>query len=164
MLRDKYLRSQEDMDYTFHSVILACVVDVKNIKLKMISDGAYTPSKSESRIYNSPWNIAVNFDVDMSFNPEEISTMLNEYEADHKIGMDIPSIANEIYVYTDGYPFLVSRICQCVDRELNKDWTVNGVQNAVKTILLEANILFDDMSKNMENNSELYEFIYELLL
>jgi hypothetical protein len=39
MLRDKYLRSQDGMDYTFQSVILAGVYDIKNIKLKMIREG-----------------------------------------------------------------------------------------------------------------------------
>jgi hypothetical protein len=164
MLRNKFLRRQEDMDYTFHSVILAGVSDIKNIKYKMINDGAYVPSELEGGMYNSPWNIAVNFNVDMSFNPDEISTMLIEYEAEHNAGFDIRAIAEEIYAYTSGYPFLVSRICQCVDCELNKDWTVRGIQNAVKTILMETNVLFDDMSKNLENNTDLYNFLYELLI
>jgi hypothetical protein len=164
MLRDKFLRSQRSRDYTFHSVILAGVADIKNIKYKMINDGAYTPSELEGGMYNSPWNIAVNFNVDMSFNPDEISTMLNEYENDHNTGMDVRTIAEEIHAYTGGYPFLVSRICQCVDRELNKAWTVSGIQNAVNLILLETNVIFDDMSKNLENNPDLYEFLYELLI
>ncbi len=164
MLREKFLRRQRGRDYTFHSVILAGVADIKNIKHKMINDGTYTPSETEGGMYNSPWNIAVNFKVDMSFNPDEISSMLNEYEADHHTGMDIRAIAEEIHAYTGGYPFLVSRLCQCVDCELDKDWTVGGVQNAVKEILFETNVLFDDMSKNMENNPALYNFLYELLI
>jgi hypothetical protein len=164
LLRDKFLRSQRGRDNTFYSVILAGVSDIKNIKHKMINDGAYTPTELEGGMYNSPWNIAVNFDVDMSFNPDEISTMLVEYEADNHTGMDIQVIAEEIHAYTNGYPFLVSRICQCVDRELDKDWTVEGIQNAVKAILLETNVLFDDMSKNLENNPDLYAFLYELLI
>jgi hypothetical protein len=164
MLRDKYLRSQEDRDYTFQSVILAGVVDIKNMKLKMINDGIYTPSKTDGRIYNSPWNIAIDFTVDMSFNPEEIATMLADYEADHHTGMDIPRIAEEIYTFTSGYPYLVSRICQRVDDDLNKDWTVCGIQNAAKIILIEGNVLFDDMSKNMENEAGLYNFMYEMII
>lgn len=50
--------------------------------------------------YNSPWNIAESFDVDMSFSPKEIATMLEEYEADYKYGMDIDKLSNEIYAYT----------------------------------------------------------------
>jgi hypothetical protein len=37
MLRDKFLLRKDGMDYTFHSVILAGVYDIKNIKLKMIN-------------------------------------------------------------------------------------------------------------------------------
>jgi len=164
MLRDKFLLRKESMDYTFHSVILVGVYDIKNIKLKLINEGLHTPAEVEGKILNSPWNIAVNFDIDMSFNPTEISTMLNEYEADHKTGMDITAISEEIYKYTSGYPFLVSRICQCIDESLDKDWTVNGVRKAVRILLDEKNTLFDDVFKNLENNKELNKFIYELLI
>ncbi|MCL2163246.1 MAG: AAA-like domain-containing protein [Oscillospiraceae bacterium] len=163
MLREKFLARKQNVDYTFHSVILAGVYDIKNIKLKMINEGIYTPTATENKIYNSPWNIAANFKVDMSFNPAEIATMLTEYEADHNTGMDIPIIADEIYSYTSGYPFLVSRICQCVDEELNKDWTLHGVKEAAQGILREKNILFDDMIKNLANNKNLYDFLYNLL-
>jgi len=164
MLRDKYLRQAQEADHSFHSVILAGVYDIKNIKLKMINEGIYTPMATESKMYNSPWNIAVSFKVDMSFNPDEIASMLMEYEAEHATGMDIPAVANEIYAYTSGYPFLVSRICQCMDEELGKDWTPQGVEEAVKIILDEKNMLFDDMIKNMENNKDLYAFLFDLLI
>lgn len=91
MLRNKYLKRQEDMDYTFKSVILAGVYDIKNLKLKLRPD--------EEKKYNSPWNIAADFEVDMSFSPKEIATMLSEYEADHHTGMDIEEISEEIYTF-----------------------------------------------------------------
>jgi hypothetical protein len=69
--------------------------------------------------------------------------------------MDVASISEEIHSYTDGYPFLVSRICQCIDVELGKDWTSGGIRNAVTILLTEKNTLFDDISKNLENNKEL---------
>lgn len=162
-LRDKFMARKDGMDHTFHSVILAGVYDIKNIKLKMMHEGRYTPEIDESKLYNSPWNIAVNFKVDMSFGADEIATMLEEYEADHSTGMDINGISWEIYSNTSGYPFLVSRICQCIDEELNKNWTSKGVQNAIKIILYEKNMLFDDMFKNLENYKELYDFFYDLL-
>ncbi|MCL2165131.1 MAG: AAA-like domain-containing protein [Oscillospiraceae bacterium] len=164
MLRDKYLKREQNEDHTFHSVILSGVYDIKNIKLKMINEGAYTPLVEEGKLYNSPWNIAANFKVDMSFDPAEIATMLAEYEADHSTGMEIPATASEIYSYTSGYPFLVSRICQCIDEELDKDWSRHGVQEAVKIILGEKNTLFDDLYKNLENNKHLYDFLYGLLI
>jgi len=150
MLREKFLAHANGKDYTFHSVIMA---------------GLYTPAPNENDIiYHSPWNIAVTFTVDMSFCPAEIMTMLNEYETDHNTGMDIAAISEEIHSYTSGYPFLVSRICQCVDEELGKAWTVEGVQNAVKIILSERNILFEDVFKNLKNNAELSGYIYDLLI
>ena len=170
MLRSKFLARQAGEDSTFHSVILAGVYDIKNIKLKILNESA-TPHASQSsqsemkaaeqsvienRIYNSPWNIAVNFGVDMSFNPAEISVMLKEYEADHNIGMDIASISDEVYKYTDGYPFLVSRVCHCIDEELNKNWTVSGIQKAVNKVAREKNMLLDDLFKNLENNKAIY--------
>ena len=164
MLRDKFLARRAGEDYTFHSVILAGVYDIKNIKLKLIKEGLYTPSGTEDKLYNSPWNIAVNFKVDMSFSSAEIATMLKDYEADHMIGMNIAEISEEIYAYTSGYPFLVSRICQHIDEELDQNWTAGGIQDAVKILLTEANTLFDDLFKNLENNADLYKLIYDMLI
>ena len=164
MLRSKYLSRGNGYSFTFHSVILAGVYDIKNIKSKMISDGTYTPASNEDKIYNSPWNIAVNFKVDMSFDPHEISSMLREYEAEHNTGMDIMAISAEIHKFTGGYPFLVSRVCQAIDEELGKDWTQIGVRNAVKMLYKEKNTLFDDIGKNLENNKDLYDLIYDILI
>ena len=164
MLRAKYLSRQAEADYTFHSVILAGVTDIKNLKLKMINDGLHEPLAEEGRIFNSPWNIAAAFDVDMSFSPDEISTMLVSYEKDHNTGMDISLISNEIYRHTEGYPFLVSRICKHIYDQTDGNWTTSGVEEAVAFILGEENTLFDDMSKNMENHKNLYDFMYELII
>ncbi|MCL2045517.1 MAG: AAA-like domain-containing protein [Oscillospiraceae bacterium] len=163
MLRDKFLGRKSERDYTFHSVILAGVYDIQNIKLKMVSEGIYEPSQVENALYNSPWNIAVPFNVDMSFSSGEIAAMLSEYELDHCTGMDIQKIANEIYAYTCGYPFLVSRVCQCIDEELDKNWTVIGLRDAVQLMIGEKNTLFDDMIKNLENNKDLFDLIYDVL-
>ena len=164
MLRSKFLARKSGDDCTFHNVILAGVYDIKNIKLKMIQEGSYTPGPAEGAVYNSPWNIAADFKVDMSFCPEEIAGMLMEYECDHQSGMNIPAVSAEIYAYTTGYPFLVSRICRCIDMDLHADWTPGGVQSAVKIIVEETNTLFDDLIKNIENNPGLYDMIYELLI
>jgi hypothetical protein len=129
----------------------------------MINEGANQGS-NENKIYSSPWNIATQFKVDMAFSPNEISVMLDEYEANHNNGMNITEITEEIYKYTSGYPFLVSRICQCIDEEINKNWTKNGMQIAINILLQEENVLFDDLIKNIENNKELYDFLYTLLM
>jgi len=164
MLREKFLARKRNADYTFHSVILAGVYDIKNIKLKLASEGLLTLQSSGNKIYNSPWNIAADFEVDLSFSPAEIAAMLSEYESDYKTGMNIHTVSEEIYGFTNGYPYLVSRICLHIDKKLGKDWTVNGVQDAVKIMLTENNTLFDDVFKNLENSRELYDFIHALLI
>jgi hypothetical protein len=162
MLRNKYL-TREDVS-TFHSVVLAGVNDVKNIKQKMITSGTHAQSSGEG-IYNSPWNIATKFKVDMSFNPVEIETMLSDYESEHSTGMNTTEIAEEIYDYTNGYPFLVSSICKIIDEELDSDWTVNGIQEAVKILLdEESNMLFESLISNIENNPELAALVRSLVI
>lgn len=155
MLRNKYLDMLDGEDITFKSVILAGVYDIKNLKLKIRPD--------VERKYNSPWNIAENFNVDMSFNPKEISTMLQDYEKDYSTGMDIQSISQEIYNYTNGYPYLVSNICKIIHEELSQDWSIYGVQRAVKIILDTKNTLFDDIIKNIKNNQDFSNLLESIL-
>lgn len=160
MLRSLYLSREQELSTTFKSVILAGVYDIKNLKIKVRDD-------SEIR-YNSPWNIAVNFNVDMSFNEIDISTMLNNYADENNLVLDIEVISKEIYKFTSGYPFLVSRICQIVDEdllcEIKREWTVADIQKAVKLLLEDKNTLFDDLIKNLENNLKLYECLYNILI
>lgn len=108
MLRGYYLN--RDNMATFHSVILAGVYDIKNLKLRL------RPDKEHK--YNSPWNIAARFNIDMSFTAIQIAAMLQEYENDKKIGINPKALAEEIYQYTSGYPYLVSSICKWIDEEL----------------------------------------------
>lgn len=120
------------------SVILASVYDIKNLKRKFVSDEEHKP--------NSPWNIAADFLVDMSFSSDEIAGMLMEYEANHQTGMDVQQMAKEIYAYTSGYPFLVSRICKLLDERVagierftdrSAIWTNEGLSEAVKLLIAE---------------------------
>jgi hypothetical protein len=161
MLRDKYLFRNAGDDYTFHSVILAGVYDIRNLKQKMVLAGNYTPSAGES-LMNSPWNIAVDFKIDMSFSVKEIESMLVEYENDHHTGMNISEIAQEIRFFTSGYPYLVSRICWLIETELDRNWTLEGVQEAIKLILEENSTLFDDLMKKIEEHADLQNLLYEL--
>ena len=155
MLRNKYLlRNMEGVKSTFHSVILAGVYDVKNLKLKIRPD--------VEKKYNSPWNIAADFNVDMTFHPEEIAQMLGDYENDVHTGMDIKAVSEEIYKYTNGYPFLVSKLCKVIDEELNRNWTLAGVQDAAKTTIFNKNTLFTSLTRNLEEYPELKRFIYSL--
>jgi hypothetical protein len=117
----------------------------------------------EEKKYNSPWNVAADFKVDMSFSPKEIASMLVEYEGEKNIGMDIEDVSNELYFYTSGYPFLVSSLCKWIDEDGGMQWTKQGVQNSVKEILKSRNTLFDDIIKNIENNENLYQIIQSVL-
>lgn len=155
MLRNRYLeRDMQGMNSTFHSVILAGVYDVKNLKVKLRPEA--------ERKYNSPWNIAADFNVDMTFHPDDIAQMLTDYEADEHTGMDIRAVSEEIYKYTTGYPFLVSKLCKVIDEQLDKDWTIAGVQTATKQTILEKNTLFTSLTKNLENYPELKQFIFAI--
>jgi len=164
LLRQKFLARKDGMDFTFHSVILTGVYDIKNIKLKLINEGSYTPSESENKLQNSPWNIATAFRVDMHFKPAEIATMLTEYEIDHQLGLDIPLLSQEIYRFTSGYPVLVSTICKIIDEQLNKQWTLSGVHEAVKLMMREESVLQQDLTKNLHSNQALSNLIYDILI
>lgn len=154
MLRNKYLERNEGLRNTFYSVILAGVYDVKNLKLRLRPD--------EERKYNSPWNIAADFNVDMTFHPDEIAQMLGDYENDEHTGMDIEAVSEGIYKYTTGYPFLVSYICKTIDEQLDREWNEEGIVKAVKLLVQGGSTLMDDLSKNLENNPEFREFMYSV--
>lgn len=151
MLGNKYIFADDDMDYTFHSVILAGVHDIKNLKLKLRGD--------DEKKYNSPWNIAINFEVDMSFNPLEIETMLKDFSHNENIPMETKLIADKIYYYTSGYPFLASKICEVMNQYFKLDWSIENIEKSIKVLLNERNTLFDSLIKNLDNNTEFREFI-----
>lgn len=161
-LRTYYI--YRDIQPTFHSVILAGVHDVKNLKRKLRPD--------DDQKVNSPWNIAADFDIDMSFSEKEIASMLQEYEMDHHTGMDICEMAKLIYDYTSGYPFLVSRLCKLMDEVIcektssdvkGKVWTKRGFLEAVRIILTEKNTLFDSLIGKLTNYPELNKMMETLL-
>lgn len=140
----------------FQSVILAGVYDIKNLKYKIRPD--------ESRRYNSPWNIAADFTADMNFSIQEIAGMLSDYKQERGAAMDLTSTASEIYAYTCGYPFLVSRICQIVDEQLCPDiWSKECITAAAQILLREHNTLFDDMIKNLETYGQLRKLLCNIL-
>lgn len=148
----------------FQSVIFAGVYDIKNLKLKLRPD--------EEHKYNSPWNIAAKFNIDMSFSVEQIASMLKEYEDDHHIGMYIQTIAGEIYQYTSGYPYLVSDICKLLDEELPGNswlespvdiWSAEGVVEAVKLILVEQAPFFESMVRQLEEYPEMKKLLKAVL-
>lgn len=149
---------------TFHSVILAGLYDIKNLKLKIRPDSEHQ--------YNSPWNIAADFDIDMSFSVDQIEAMLTEYESDHQTGMDTKTVANEIYQYTSGYPCLVSAVCKLMDERLpaqkafadgKRIWTAEGISEAVKLMMKSNTPLFDSLVKQIDMYQDLRKTVEEII-
>lgn len=164
LLRNKYLAQQQEADVTFKSVILAGVYDVKNLKLKL--------HPGEESKYNSPWNIAADFEIDMSFSVQDIAGMLWEYEKEHHTGMDVLAAGRQIYEYTAGYPYLVSRLCQLVDekitglpgfQEKKTAWSREGILAGEMMLRKESNTLFDDMVKKLTEYPRLKDMIQSIL-
>lgn len=161
-LRGYYI--SRDKTPTFWSVILAGIYNIKNIRSKIRTD--------EEHKSNSPWNIAMDFLVDMSFSAGEIGGMLLEYEDDYKTGMDIDEIAGMIYDYTSGYPFLVSCLCKLMDERIagsegyldkKAAFTKEGVLEAVRLLLSQENTLFDSLLNKVRDYPELDEMLRKLL-
>lgn len=159
-LRAYYIK--RDIQPTFQSVILAGVYDVKNLKRKFCLEKEYK--------MNSPWNIAADFKIDMSFSKYEIAGMIDEYEKDYHTGMNIDKMACLLYDYTSGYPFLVSRLCKLLDEDVSitngsksAAWTEDGFYEAVQLILTEKNALFDSLVEKLISYPELNVMIESLL-
>jgi len=161
-LRGYYI--DRDETPTFWSVILAGVYDVKNLKRKFRLDEAHKT--------NSPWNIATDFDINMSFSKKGIAGMLGEYEADYHTRMDIDEMSGLLYAYTSGYPFLVSRLCKLMDEKISKleqfgtkasAWTKEGFLEAERMILSEQNTLFDSLLNKLTDYPELNTMLNSLL-
>jgi len=159
LLRNKYLAAKNGDDLTFQSVILAGLHDVKNLKLAIRDE---VEAINEKR-FNSPWNIAVKYNVDMSFSASDIETMLREYSEAEGNAFDVPEVAKRIHEWTSGYPYLVSDICQTIYQRFAQDFSEQGVENAVKLILNEPSTLFDDVIKNVANNQKIADVVQKIL-
>jgi hypothetical protein len=159
MLRDKYLL-RGDVN-TFHSVVLVGVHDVKSLKLKLRPE--------DEKKFNSPWNVAIDFKIDMNFKPVEIASMLYEYVADKLVKMDIQQIAERLFFYTNGYPYLICKLCKIIDEDilLTKDslsWAIEDVDKAAQMMMKEGeNVNFDSLLINLEHNPDLYELVNKLI-
>ena len=159
MLRNLYLSRANNP--TFHAVVLAGVHDVKSLKLKI--------REGEEAKLNSPWNIAAEFKVDMNLQPFEIKPMLDDYVADKGVKMDTAAMAEDLFYYTSGYPFLVSKLCKMLDEDILptkdvREWTESDLEWAIRRLTLENNTNFESLVKNLENNSALYELVNKMLV
>ncbi len=130
MLRNKYL--ERESFPTFHSIVLAGLYDVKSLKLKLRPD--------EETKYNSPWNIAADFNVVMELQPHEIVPMLQDYAAEQNVSMDFQAVADALFYYTSGYPYLVSAMCKIVDEDImskkaERVWTAFDIETAADKLI-----------------------------
>jgi hypothetical protein len=137
LLRNKFLNRNKGKDKTFQSVILAGVHDVKNLKLRI--------RPTEEHQYNSPWNIAIDFKIKLEFSKQEISTMLKECARERNVPMDIDTIAEKLFYYTSGYPFLVSKLCYIIENTVlvsqkRECWSEKSVDIAFQKIWLYPNL------------------------
>lgn len=163
-LRNYYLERESLGTKTFQAVILAGVYDIKNLKGKLRPD-------EEHRV-NSPWNIAADFDISMSFSKTDIIGMLKEYESDCRTGMRMDEMAGLLYDYTSGYPFLVSRLCKLMDEKISRPdfagsreaaWTKSGFFEAERLLLEEKNTLFESLMGKLQSYPELDGILKSLL-
>ncbi len=161
MLRHKYLQRNKGKDTTFQMVLLAGVHDVKNLKLRI--------RPGDERKYNSPWNIAADFDLDMCFSSPEIAGMLDDYKEENNVAFDTGVMAGKLHALTSGHPFLVSYLCRIIDDRLlpgkkKKEWGPEDLEAAVQIALAEDNTNFDGLIKNLENNPELYDLVFKIIM
>ncbi|MCP4152321.1 MAG: AAA family ATPase [bacterium] len=161
MLRNKYLRQNEGEDVSFYSVILAGVHDVKSLKAKIRGD--------EPKQFNSPWNIAADFTVELDLTVQEIASMLESYSKEENIEMDIPFFAERIHYYTSGYPFLASKLCKIIAEDIlptreSEQWLPGDIETAIRGILVKDNTNFQSLIKNLENNSQLYDLVFKVIM
>lgn len=161
-LRFFYLRRRRTP--LFHSVILAGVYDIRSIRRKLRPD--------EEHKENSPWNISADFNVSMSFSAEDIEGMLLEYEKDYHTGMDTQFMAEMLYEYTSGYPYLVSRFCNYLDEKVagteafpdkSCAWTKAGFYEAENMLVKEDNPLYQSLIRKIGLYPELKTILYDLL-
>ncbi|MCC5946741.1 MAG: AAA family ATPase [Bernardetiaceae bacterium] len=161
-LRNKYLNRKDPQDYTFHSIVLAGVHDIKSLKFKLRN-----PEDAQT---NSPWNIATDFKVVMEFNPQEIAHMLRQYSEAENVKINFEEISNKLYYYTSGYPFLVSKLCKTIAEDIlpNKEdqsyWALDDLKKSVQLLLRERNTNFDSLIKNLENNESLFRFVRAIII
>ncbi len=160
LLRNKFLQ-QEDLP-TFHSVVLAGLHDVKTLKLKLRPD--------EEKTYNSPWNIASPYNVNMNLSAKAIKPMLEDYIQAQNISMNPQLIAERLFYLTSGYPYLVSHLCKIIAEEIMptktvKEWTEDDVYKGFQRLLKdENNANFDSLIKNLNDYPNLYDLVYSMVI
>jgi hypothetical protein len=158
-LRALYLKRMKNI--TFKSVVLASVIDIKNLKVK-IAPG------SDDKL--SPWNIAVNFNESLSFSVDDVSKMLDEYASDNFVAFDIGKASRHICEFTAGYPFMVSDICLRISSKVANGadpadaWSFGGILSAACDLASSGSTLLESLMDKVKTISGLKEALYSILI
>jgi hypothetical protein len=118
----------------------------------------YDESQIVSIAKYHPWNIAADIYADLSFSASEIAAMLQDYEADHHTGMDVPLLAEKLEHWTNGYPALISLLCNTIDRTLEKNWTEQGLQASIDLFLESNHPLLQNIFRALAEQGEKFMF------
>jgi hypothetical protein len=83
--------------------------------------------------------------------------------------MDTAAMAEDLFYYTSGYPFLVSKLCKMMDEEILptkdvKEWTEQDLDLAARQLVTEKNTNFDSLITHLENNPNLYQLVYDIAI
>ena len=103
----------------------------------------------------------------MNLDPNEIKPMLDDYVKERGVKMDTTSIAERLFYYTSGYPFLVSKLCKILDEQgvptrIKEEWATEDVDAAAVQLISETSANFDNLIKELENDAQLYRTVYEV--
>ena len=105
----------------------------------------------------------------MNLLPAEIKVMLEDYVQVRGVKMDTQWVADRLFYFTSGYPYLVSKLCKLIDEDIMakknvKEWTEDDLNQAFQLILHEPNNAnFDTLMKNLEHYPELYDLVFSLI-
>jgi len=162
ILRALYLERYEK-NSAFHSLALSSAYDVKTLR----------PQSEEDKIRSIPWNIAADFNVDMSFNSAEIKTMLASYAGDKGVKMDFDAISERIYYHTGGHPYLISYLCKIIDDNLNlqksddsfKYWKITDIDHASQLIISKCKDIshFINLTEMLKGDLALYRIVASII-
>ncbi|MCP4219023.1 MAG: hypothetical protein GY765_30595 [bacterium] len=95
--------------------------------------------------------------------------MLDDYSNTEGITMDIPFFVDRIFYYTSGYPYLAGKLCKIIAEEImpaekRTEWLPADMETAVQILLSKDTTNFQSLIKNLENNPDLYELVFQIVL
>ena len=137
-------------------------------------DRIFSNRACERTLYvdNIQWNSEFISHVDLSLNQHNIEQMICEYKEEQHLSFEHKYIAEQIYAYTFGYPFLVSKLCEIIDSKISLDpefgsktqaWTQKGVLKALDLLLCSKNYLFESLNDKLERFDLLNEVIRNIV-